>query len=440
MSLGFEQAGFDIVASVEYDPVHAAVHRFNFPLTEVACADVAHLSSSDLLEAARRGMQAHISATSLQSQFDVDVIIGGPPCQGFSTIGKSLAEDDRNALVFQFLRLVVEIRPRYFVMENVPGIASSGNSRNLEKLILEFQKAGYSVNIPYRILNAADFGVPQDRRRLFLLGAREGSRMPVYPRGCVNVKMRRSESKRIQPTLELHELPNGPTVWEAIGDLPDLDEFEYLDGHDEVRLPESMVATMEARASSYVRRLRGLESDPLDFSYRRTWCRELLTSSMRTFHTELCIRRFSATSPGDTEPTSRFLKLEKEGLCNTLRSGTGSERGAYTSPRPLHPSFPRVISVREAARLHSYPDWFRFHATKWHGFRQVGNSVPPLLARSVAREIMKVLGTSTRRPTRIVGLTRTDLLGLNRLEAAKLFGADVSQIPKSRQREMPTAI
>ncbi|WP_458020251.1 DNA cytosine methyltransferase, partial [Klebsiella pneumoniae] len=78
--------------------------------------------------------------------------------------------------------------------------------------------------------------------------------------------------------------------------------------------------------------------------------------------------------PDTVEPISRFKKLSMNGLCNTLRAGTASDRGAFTSPRPIHPIYPRVITVREAARLHSYPDWFRFHVTKWHGFRQVGNS------------------------------------------------------------------
>src|SRR5208283_2426639 len=87
------------------------------------------------------------------------------------------------------------------------------------------------------------------------------------------------------------------------------------------------------------------------------------------------------------EPVSRFHKLDPHGICNTIRAGTASDRGAFTSPRPIHPSSPRCITVREAARLHSYPDWFRFHVTKWHGFRQIGNSVPPLLAQAVAAQI-----------------------------------------------------
>ncbi|MFM6055520.1 MAG: DNA cytosine methyltransferase, partial [Sphaerospermopsis kisseleviana] len=116
----------------------------------------------------------------------------------------------------------------------------------------------------------------------------------------------------------------------------------------------------------------------------------ILTSSLRTKHSPASEERFASTPHGKNEPISRFYKLDPDGLCNTLRAGTASNKGAFTSPRPIHPFTPRCITVREAARLHSFPDWFRFHPTKWHGFRQIGNSVPPLLAQAVAAEIIKV--------------------------------------------------
>ncbi len=117
--------------------------------------------------------------------------------------------------------------------------------------------------------------------------------------------------------------------------------------------------------------------------------RSLLTSSTRTVHSPASIERFRTVANGQLEKISHFLKLDPDGICNTLRAGTPSNRGAFTAPRPIHPSAPRCITVREAARLHSYPDWFRFHSTKWHGFRQIGNSVPPLLARSVAQQMLR---------------------------------------------------
>src|SRR5438046_2247297 len=123
LSLGFEQAGFDITAAVEWDPIHAAAHKLNFPYTTVVCADVRDVSGEQLRKAAGIGRRA------------VDVVVGGPPCQGFSLIGQRVLEDARNALVFHFLRLVEELRPKTFVMENVPGMAAGTHTQLLEELV-----------------------------------------------------------------------------------------------------------------------------------------------------------------------------------------------------------------------------------------------------------------------------------------------------------------
>ena len=134
------------------------------------------------------------------------------------------------------------------------------------------------------------------------------------------------------------------------------------------------------------------------------------------------MERFSKTANGELEKISHFLKLDPDGICNTLRAGTPSNRGAFTAPRPIHPYAPRCITVREAARLHSYPDWFRFHSTKWHGFRQIGNSVPPLLARAVALKIMQTLETQISKPEEFIPLTENGGLYLKMVKAAKRYG------------------
>lgn len=440
-SLGFEQAGFDVVASVEYDPVHAAVHAYNFPLAAHLCTNVARLSADELLAAARNGLNLHGQNTS-KWDGEIDVIFGGPPCQGFSTMGKRLIDDERNQLVFHFFRLVHALRPRYFVMENVPGMKAGGHTSILHQLVAEFEEAGYRIVNPPSVLNAADYGVPQDRRRLILLGAREGEALPHYPEPSVRPVPKRatgSQSAFRNARLGNHQdLASGPSVWDALRDLPNLDEFELLRATDEVYLDEARLEGIERRASSYVRRLRGLDDDLGDLSYPRRWDRRLLTSSMRTEHTRKSIERFDATLPGDTEPISRFYRLDPRGLSNTLRAGTGSERGAFTSPRPIHPLLPRVISVREAARLHSFPDWFRLHATKWHGFRQIGNAVPPLLARAIASSVAAALGVVPAKPTRPIALGDARGLYLNMSEAATRFGASPEAIPQPRSRSVRT--
>ena len=307
-------------------------------------------------------------------------------------IGKRALDDPRNQLVFHYVRLVSELQPKYFVFENVRGLTLGRHAEFLNELISALEKTGYDVQKPYQVLNAANYGVPQDRKRLFVIGARRGLRIPNYPKP--------------------HD--QCTTVWEAIGDLPDANSFEELSVVDEVR------AKWKTKAL-YAQCLRGLAPDLKDFGYNREFDPNILTSSLRTEHTELSEQRFMSTEHGKTEPISRFRKLPPNGLCNTLRAGTDSARGAFTSPRPIHPFLPRVITVREAARLHSYPDWFRFHKTKWHGFRQIGNSVPPLLGRAVASEIIKALGLKPSKPTEILQAGDIDLLSLNMSSASLRF-------------------
>lgn len=386
LSLGFEQAGFDIAAAVEIDPVHCATHKYNFPYCATLCASVVDLTGDEIRRRASLGSR------------DIDAVFGGAPCQGFSLIGKRVFDDPRNLLVFHYVRLVRELRPKYCVFENVKGLTLGRHKQFLDELIALLHEAGYDVLTPYRVLNAADFAVPQDRQRLFLIGARRDMPMPRYP----------------EPT-------GTTTVIEAIGDLPDVDLFPELALVDSTRVEFPTVAT-------YARRLRGFDDDPSDFGYRRAFDPHLLTSSLRTAHTEVSKRRFAETPHGKTEPISRFRKLDPNGRCNTLRAGTDSSRGAFTSPRPIHPFAPRVITVREAARLHSYPDWFRFHVTKWHGFRQIGNSVPPLLGRAVAGEIVKALGVKPRKPEAIVQPGDQALLAFDMSEAAEFFGVPAGVI------------
>ena len=150
-------------------------------------------------------------------------------------------------------------------------------------------------------------------------------------------------------------------------------------------------------------------------------------------HSETSIARFRATPNGKVEKISRFLKLDPDGISNTLRAGTPSNRGAFTAPRPIHPEQPRCITVREAARLHSYPDWFRFHSTKWHGFRQIGNSVPPLLARAVAAQLLEVLGVELSQPSEEIILKDSDVLQIKMVEAASKYGVDSHVIEPRRK-------
>ncbi len=384
MSLGFEQAGFDIVAAVEVDPVHAAVHKFNFPNCATLCRDIAGLSGAEIRKAAGIGDRK------------IDLVVGGAPCQGFSLIGHRALEDPRNALVGEYVRIVCELDARYFVFENVKGLTVGRHKAFLQELVEAFEMRGYSLRKPWRVLNAADYGVPQNRERLILMGAKKGLRLPQYPQAHID----------------------RPTCSDALADLPNAEEFEQLVESDEVSLKQSDWS----KGGKYAREMRCLSNDAWHYGYPRDWNPRLLTSSMRTGHTDISKRRFAETAGGDTEPISRFFKLSAEGVSNTLRAGTDAARGAFTSPRPIHYRYPRCVTVREMARLHGFPDWFRLHETKWHGARQIGNAVPPPLARSIGNTIVDALGIAPQTCDESVALGDARLLRMDVREASQYWG------------------
>lgn len=407
MSLGFEQAGFDVVAAVEIDPVHCAVHKFNFPHCAVIPRSVVGLKGSEIRLAAGIGNRA------------VDVVFGGAPCQGFSMIGQRVLDDPRNALVREFLRIVAELDAKSFVFENVKGLTVGRHRQFLDEFVAIAKELGYEVRLPWRVLNASHFGTPQNRERLILYGAKRKAHLPRYPEAT---------SRRADGRGKMHpSLPLGPSVTDALGDLPDADTFEELRKSDAVR------TNLWGPPSAYASELRCTTNDAWHFGYVRNWDPSLLTSSIRTEHTDISRRRFSETRGGQTEPISRFYKLSARGLSNTLRAGTDGARGAFTSPRPIHPEHNRCVTVREMARLHGYPDWFRLHETKWHGARQIGNSVPPPLARVVAAQLIEALGYVPARPFETLELGSPDLLGMTVSQAAAHFG--IAAPPSKRDRK-----
>lgn len=406
MSLGFEQAGFDLAAAVEIDPVHCAVHAFNFPDTPVIPRSVAGLKAAEVRAIAGIGKRP------------IDCVFGGPPCQGFSMIGKRALEDPRNTLVREFVRLVQEFDARTFVFENVKGLTVGSQRAFLDELVEAFDKAGYDVRLPWQVLDAANYGTPQHRQRLILMGAQKGETVPAYPAPITNAADGRKA---------IGELPIGPTVMDAIGDLPNADRFPSLIETDATR------TSAFGKPSTYAAEMRGLTNDAWHFGHVRNWNPGVLTSSARTTHTEISRRRFTETLPGTVEPISRFLKLSPVGLSNTLRAGTDGARGAFTSPRPIHYKHPRCITVREMARLHGFPDWFRLHATKWHGARQIGNAVPPPLARAIAGAVIEALGVEPIRPEKPIDLGDATLLYLEMSEAAERFGVPAPSSKRDRK-------
>lgn len=407
MSLGFEQAGFDVLAAVDLDPVHLAVHEFNFPFTASLCADLSTVTKAEIEASIRKGW----SNFGRDGEWDgtIDCLFGGPSCQGYSYIGAQKADDHRNELVFDFARLVKELRPRTFVIENVPGLLGPVYAPAVKRLLATFSSAGYDLQggAPFK-LDAGNYGVPQDRQRVFIVGALDVETSPKIPT----------------------TIP-GTTVGDALDDLPEVSEITDLLVTDRLLLNTRELAQLNKAGSAYAKSLR----EPHGLEYRRTWDAALLSGCQRTDHSPTVEARFARLRPGQEDEPSHTRRLDVAGRSPTLRAGTGRDHGSFTAPRPIHHRASRVITVREAARLHSFPDWFQLHTTRWHGLRQIGNAVPPRLAAAVAREVARSLNFVPNCPELDLPSGEQVLLSLSLREAAERFGLSYDLLPYDVRRK-----
>lgn len=400
LSLGLEAGGFDVIAAVEFDAIHALVHHLNFPDCATICRDIRDLESQNLLNIIHN-----------KGHNELDLIAGGPPCQGFSLIGKRQLDDPRNTLVFEYLRIVRDLKPKYFIFENVPGIISVKHKAFLDELIREFQTIGYQIAQPIQVLDASLFGAPQKRKRLILLGSRKDVAQLNYPQPSHSLENKEGKKLFNNVASTIEDLANIPAF---------IGEDKGIDSH---KLDYANFRT------SFAPQPQGL--------YRLCHHRQtdgFVYNHLGSNHTAKSIKRFQATTPGTTEKTSHFFKLSPTGLCNTLRAGTARDKGAYTAPRPIHYQQPRCITVREAARLHTFPDWFQFHRTIWHGFREIGNAVIPLLGKTLADEVIKYLNIDVNK-LEIKQLSPVELnyLNVNMDQASKYWDIPADIIPRRKR-------
>ena len=331
-SLGAHQGGFNVVAAFDNDPTLASSYPLNFPNTRMMLMDVTQLDGESIRSVIGR----------------IDGILGGPPCQGFSVIGKRHPDDPRRLLLNHFFRIVREIRPSFFVMENVLGLAYS-DARAVLKKALRLVDDEYSILGP-TTWSAAEFGAATNRPRLFVIGIHKDS----------------GEALILEDFDTMKRTP--ATVRAAIADLENATPLGEQNGFDVWQIAR------KGRPFEYARALRAPG--------------RLFTSHRTTNHSLRVVNRFKGIAEGGVDPVGRHPRLAWFGQCPTLRAGTGTDRGSYQSVRPLHPEQPRVITVREAARLQGFPDSHRFHSTVWHSFRMIGNSVSPIMAQA----IFKVIG------------------------------------------------
>jgi DNA (cytosine-5)-methyltransferase 1 len=351
-SLGAHKAGFKTIAAIDIDAELTSKFANNFPQSRLFLKDLSRCRLGTLLE----GMNIEPG--------EITGVIGGPPCQGFSAIGKRQSDDPRNQLIGHFFRHVIAIEPQFFLMENVPGLLEGDNRELLMRGIDRVSKK-YHILGPLTV-DAWDFGAATHRDRAIVMGFRTGIRCLIE--GNLN-SANISSSKR-------------PTVYDAIHDLPEPGRRVWR--------AYSIEPTSDDRGD-YARSARAVPQEGLGDQVAIKYLRAgKLSGFAETIHTDDVLRRFSKTPPGRTESISRCPRLSWDRPCTTLRAGTGKDRGKYQSIRPIHPEKNRVITVREAARLQGFPDWFQFHDTKWHSFRMIGNSVSPKLSD----KLLSLIGTT----------------------------------------------
>jgi DNA (cytosine-5)-methyltransferase 1 len=356
LSLGAIRAGFHLALAVEWDKHALRSHKINFPKYAHSDDDISKLNGKRLLELAGLGVG------------ELDGLIGGPPCQGFSRMGTRDHLDPRNDLFVKFFKLVRECQPRFFVVENVLGILDSPYNA-IRRDALKHVENDYEVLEPMR-LRASDFGAPTSRERVFFIGYRRD--------GNTNLTIEDFEKEKVSEITTVAQALQGlPTriyskwsseeqSWRIVKPLSTPYFKKYVNGN----IPEGM------GDGNAVRR------------YKED---NLVSGCFGTVHTHQVIERFERLKPGKSDPISRQVRLKADGLCPTLRAGTGPDKGSYQAIRPIHPTANRVITPREAARLQGFPDWFQFAPSKWHSFRQIGNSVSPILAEIILTVIYNKL-------------------------------------------------
>lgn len=319
---GFIEAEFEPVFSVEKWEPAIETHKLNYPNVPLINRDIKEITNDEL-----------------KAYKDIDVIIGGPPCQGFSTIGKRIVKDPRNELVFEFIRFVEVIQPKIFLMENVKGLLSSDNGELRGIIKNEFEKIGYH-NIQCEVLCAADYGVPQLRYRVFFMGIRNDINIDIkFPNPTI-------ESKNDYITV-------GKVIMDLVG------KENKIDNH----VPMNHKPIVKERMN-YIPEGSGIPKEGMP---------EHLAYGVRADFKESKVKNFSHV----------YKRLHREYPASTMVPG----HNAF----PLHPTENRSLTVREAARIQTFPDDVVFCGSRQNQCIQVGNAVPVKLAYELAKNIKKYL-------------------------------------------------
>lgn len=366
ITLGLINAGFDVLFCSDIDEACCLTHKRNFPNIPFAREEIEKLRGKDILR-----------ATGLK-RGQLDLLIGGPPCQGFSIIGQREIWDARNGLFHDFLRIAEELKPKCIIIENVTGLATLSKGAVLGEIGHAFREAGYAVDCAE--LLAAQYGVPQMRWRMFFVGwrldqnRRGGFPLPTHGRAGIGDLVPNR-------TTTAEDSAGFVTIAEAISDLPVIEGGEFRTAYR--CSPQSPYQEAMRQGASkevfnhYAARLSNQNMVRVRYLKPgqdwRDLPRELLPAGMQR-----ALRK---------DHTRRYRRMRWGGIARAIITRFRDPKsGEY-----IHPQQHRTISIREAARIQSFPDWFVFEGSYSQQYEQVGNAVPPLLARAVAVEIRKML-------------------------------------------------
>lgn len=347
LSEGFRQAGFHVLAGQDYDDQAGATFAATHPEATFIGGPIQDVTPQQLLKAAGK------------KKGEIDVIVGGPPCQGYSVYNHQRGERDPRAGLFrEYLRIVKGIQPRWLVMENVTGITSIAGGGIVREIFDGMQSLGYRVDM--KVLRAEEYGVPQERRRVFFIATRSDAPI-LFP----------------EPTHGPNLLPF-VTVWDAISDLPKLENGDKAVPRAYGKRPQNGYQAMlrgdcaivQNHSASRLARINEerMRHIPPGGSWRDIPF-DLLPAGMK--------------KAKRSDHTKRYGRPRKTDLACTILTKCDVHWGAY-----IHPVQNRSLTVREAARLQSFPDFFTFQGSSTEQYVQVGNAVPPLLGKRVAESVL----------------------------------------------------
>lgn len=342
LSIGLEKAGIDVVIANEIMPDFAATLKANHPNTNVINEDIHKINFKEELK--KLGLKS------------VDVLSGGPPCQGFSTIGSKNRQDPRNSLFYEYLRAVSETQPRYTIFENVSGFKRMYGGFAYETLVKEMTALGYETKC--QILNAANYGAPQIRFRTIVLGWKKGLKPLDFP------KVTHGDKDDLKPYV---------TLMDAIGDLP----------HIEAGQSSSVYA--KPPQTAYQKKIRGKQKILLEHNASNYG--EKMQEILHLIPEGGSVKDL----PERLRPKSSFCNTYARLLPNEPSPTITRNFGTPSSSRCVHPFQPRALSTREGARLQGFPDSYKFVGGKQSKNLQIGNAVPPILGEAIATVIKKAL-------------------------------------------------